>query len=468
VKLAKLKAPNTYLLIFSIIVITAILTYVIPSGIYNRAELDGREIVIAGSYHKVDSNPQGIWAILKAPIRGFTDKSAALIVGFVLIVGGVFAILEKTKAIDAAIKAVAKAHSRSKTIEMLYIPIFMTIFSIGGGSFGMGEEVIPFILIFVPLTLALGYDSIVGVAIPFVGAGAGFAGAFLNPFTIGIAQQIADLPLFSGIGYRLICWAICTAIAIAFVMLYAFKIKKNPEKSITFEMDEEKRSNLHIGDIENFSGISRRHKLALWTFAAGMIGMIYGVLKFQWYIEEICAVFFLTGILVGIFGRLSIKDFTDAFVSGAKDMVSTALIIVLARGILIIAEDGRIIDTMLFSLANKVDHLHPIVSSQAMFVIHSIINFFVPSGSAKAALTMPIMIPLADLVGVTRQTAVLAFQFGDGFSNMLVPTSGITMGVLTLSGISWERWAKWLIPLEIIFLLVGFLLLIPPFIIGWS
>jgi len=149
-------------------------------------------------------------------------------------------------------------------------------------------------------------------------------------------------------------------------------------------------------------------------------------------------------------------------------MVSTALIIVLARGILIIAEDGRIIDTMLFSLANKVDHLHPIVSSQAMFVIHSIINFFVPSGSAKAALTMPIMIPLADLVGVTRQTAVLAFQFGDGFSNMLVPTSGITMGVLTLSGISWERWAKWLIPLEIIFLLVGFLLLIPPFIIGWS
>jgi len=466
-KLSKFKAPNTYFLIFSIIIITAVLTWIIPSGEYNRSTMNGREVVVADSFHSVESNPQGIGAILMAPIRGFTNKSAALIVGFILIVGGVFAILSKTRAIDAAIMVVAKAHYKSPIIEMLYIPIFMVIFSLGGGSFGMGEEVIPFILIFVPLTLALGYDSIVGVAIPFVGAGAGFAGAFLNPFTVGIAQQIADLPLFSGIGYRLISWVICTAVAIAFVMIYAAKIKKRPEKSLTFDMDEEKRKNLHIGDLENFKGISKRHKLALYTFALGMVGMVIGVLKYQWYIEEICAVFFLTGIIVGIVGKLSMKEFTDAFVSGARDMVGTALIIVLARGILIIAEDGRIIDTMLFGLANSIKNLHPIISSQAMFVIHSIINFFVPSGSAKAALTMPIMIPLADIVGVTRQTAVLAFQFGDGFSNMIVPTSAITMGVLTLSGISWEKWARWIIPLEIIFLIVGFILLIPPFIMGW-
>ena len=466
-KLSKFKAPNTYFLIFSIIIVTAVLTWIIPSGEYNRSAMNGREIVVAGSFHSVESNPQGIGAILMAPIRGFTNKSAALIVGFILIVGGVFAILAKTRAIDAAIMAVAKAHDKSPIIEMLYIPIFMVIFSLGGGSFGMGEEVIPFILIFVPLTLALGYDSIVGVAIPFVGAGAGFAGAFLNPFTIGIAQQIADLPLFSGIGYRIISWIICTAVAIAFVMMYAAKIKKRPEKSLTFDMDEEKRKNLQIGDLENFKGISKGHKLALWTFALGMVGMVIGVLKYQWYIEEICAVFFLTGIIVGIVGRLSMKEFTDAFVSGARDMVGTALIIVLARGILIIAEDGRIIDTMLYGLASSIKNLHPIISSQAMFVIHSIINFFVPSGSAKAALTMPIMIPLADIVGVTRQTAVLAFQFGDGFSNMIVPTSAITMGVLTLSGISWEKWARWIIPLEIIFLIVGFILLIPPFIMGW-
>ena len=466
-KISKFKVPNTYFLIFSIIVVTAVLTWIIPSGEYNRSAMNGREVVVAGSFHSVKSNPQGIGAILMAPIRGFTNKSAALIVGFILIVGGVFAILAKTRAIDAAIMAVAKAHDKSPIIEMLYIPIFMVIFSLGGGSFGMGEEVIPFILIFVPLTLALGYDSIVGVAVPFVGAGAGFAGAFLNPFTIGIAQQIADLPLFSGIGYRIISWIICTAVAIAFVMMYAAKIKKRPDKSLTFDMDEEKRKNLHIGYLENFKGISKRHKLALWTFALGMVGMVIGVLKYQWYIEEICAVFFLTGILVGIVGRLSMKEFTDAFVSGARDMVGTALIIVLARGILIIAEDGRIIDTMLFGLANSIKNLHPIISSQAMFVIHSIINFFVPSGSAKAALTMPIMIPLADIVGVTRQTAVLAFQFGDGFSNMIVPTSAITMGVLTLSGIPWEKWARWIIPLEIIFLIVGFILLIPPFIMGW-
>ncbi|MGC9364177.1 MAG: YfcC family protein [Fidelibacterota bacterium] len=466
-KLTTIKAPNTYLLIFSIIIITAGLTWLIPSGEYNRTEMDGRSVVVPGSYQPVESNPQGIWAILKAPIRGFTDKSAALIVGFVLIVGGVFAVLEKTKAIDAAIKAIVNAHTRSPLIEILFIPIFMVIFSIGGGSFGMGEEVIPFILIFVPLSLALGYDSIVGVAIPFVGAGSGFAGAFLNPFTIGIAQQIAELPLFSGIVYRLICWLICTAVAIAFVMLYALKIRKSPQKSVTFEMDKRKRKNLHLGDMEYFQGVERHHKLALWVFAIGMLGMIFGVLKYQWYIEEICAVFFLTGIIIGIVGRLSVREFSDAFVAGAKDMVATALIIVLARGILIIAEDGRIIDTMLSGLAGSIQNLHPVVSSQAMFVIHSIINFFVPSGSAKAALTMPIMVPLADLVGVTRQTAVLAFQFGDGFSNMIIPTSGITMGVLSLSGISWEKWAKWLLPLEVVFLIVGFLLLIPPYFTGW-
>jgi uncharacterized ion transporter superfamily protein YfcC len=464
----RFRSPNTYILIFSIIVITAILTYLIPSGQYQRTILNGREIVVAESYQPVARNPQGLGAILMAPINGFIDPSAALIVGFVLIVGGVFSILEKTKAIDSAIKAVVKAHDSSRWIQILFIPIFMTIFSLGGGSFGMGEEVIPFILIFVPMALALGYDSIVGVAIPFLGAGAGFAGAFLNPFTIGIAQQIANLPLFSGIGYRIITWFICTGITIGFVMLYARKVKKHPQKSITFTMDEQKRKHLDFSDIENFEGATFRHKLALWAFALGMLVMIFGVLKYQWYIQEICAVFLATGIIVGIVGKLSPKEFTDAFISGAKDMVGTALVIVLARGILIIAEHGKIIDTILYSLANLIKNLHPIVSAQAMFVIHSILNFFVPSGSAKAALTMPIMVPLADLVSVSRQTAVLAFQFGDGFSNMIVPTSGVTMGVLALANISWEKWAKWLLPLEIIFLILGFILLVPPFLINWQ
>jgi len=419
-KIKSFKAPNTYLLIFSIIIFMAIMTWIVPSGEYDRTLVNNRQVVVADSYHATESNPQGIGAVLTAPIRAFTDHSAALIVGFVLIVGGIFGVMEKTKAIDSAIKSVAKAHEKSRAIEILFIPIFMIIFSLGGGSFGMGEEVIPFILIFVPLALALGYDSIVGVAIPFVGAGAGFAGAFLNPFTIGIAQGIAGLPLFSGIIYRLFTWVICTAIAIIFVMLYANKIRKNPEKSITFEIDEKKRDDLDFSDIKNFKGATKRHKFALWTFTAGMLVMVIGVLQFEWYIEEICAVFFATGLVVGVVGKLSVKDFTDSFISGAKDMMGTAFVIILARGILIIAEDGYIIDTMLNSLAGLIKNFHPIVSSQAMFVIHSIVNFFVPSGSAKAALTMPIMIPLADLVGVTKQTAVLAFQFGDGFSNMII------------------------------------------------
>jgi uncharacterized ion transporter superfamily protein YfcC len=467
-KLSKMSAPNTYLIIGSLLVITAALTWIIPGGEYERVDQNGREVVLGDSFTYTEKNPQGLFDILMAPIRGFTHPGAAQIIAFVFIVGGAFGVFQKTQAVNSAIMGVAKAHKNSKLIRTLLIPIFMGMFSLAGAVFGMSEEVIPFILVFVPLALILGYDSIVGVAIPFIGAATGFAGAFMNPFTLQIAQGIAGIDLLSGWEYRIIVWFIVTSIAIVFVLHYANKIKKNPEKSIMYEKDIEKRKKIDFSLIDKHQGITFRHKIVLIIFSLGLASLIYGVLQFGWYINEISAVFLLMGILVGIAGKLTINEITDSFVQGAKDLLGTALIIALARGILIIAEDGRIIDTILFALSAPVADFHPIFSSQFMFVVQSMINFFVPSGSGQAALTMPIMAPLSDLVGVSRQTAVLAFQFGDGFTNLIIPTSAVTMGVLALAEIPWEKWFKWILPLQIILFIVGLLLLIPPYLIGWK
>ncbi len=464
-KFEKLKAPNTFLIIFSLIILVAVSTWIIPSGEFNKHKVNGKQVIINDSFHKVEQNPQGIFEILMAPIKGI--KRAALIIGFVLIIGGAFSVFQKTGAVNSGIFAIVKAHSEYKFIRILLIPILMVLFSLGGAIFGMSEEVIPFILIFIPMSLMLGYDSITGVAIPFVGAGAGFAGAFLNPFTVGIAQGIAEIPIFSGLFYRLIVWVIVTSAAVFFVLLYAGKIKANPQVSPVYTTDLEKRKKLKLDELNNHVKMDGKHKAVLIIFSLGLVLLVVGVIKLGWYIEEICALFLGMGIIVGIAGRLTAQEITDSFINGAKDLVATALIIGLARGILVIAEDGKIIDTILYTISFPMKNFHSVISAQFMFLVQTVINFFVPSGSGQAALTIPIMAPLSDLVGVSRQTAVLAFQMGDGFTNLIIPTSAVTMGILTLADIPWKKWAKWIFPLQIIFFIAGLILLIPPFFIGW-
>jgi len=464
----KLRIPNTFVLIFSLLVIVALMTWIVPGGEFDRVEVDGKTRVVPGTFQSVESQPQGLMEILSAPIKGFVD--VADIIVFVLFVGGAFTVLQRTDAINAVIRRLAEAHKRSKIIRVLLIPIFMLLFSLGGAVFGMAEETIPFVLVFVPLSMALGYDSIVGAAIPFVGSGAGFAGAFINPFTIGIAQGIAGLPLLSGMEYRIIVWFITTTVAILFVSIYAARIRKDPKKSPVYEIDKKTRATLSIEndglDANSFS-ITKRQKASLLVFLVAMILLVYGVLVWHWYIVEIAALFFGMGILIGIVGGLKANDITGGFEQGAKDLVGTAMIIGLARGIKIVAEDGLIIDRMLNFMSQAIDGLHPVMSAQAMFIFQSFLNFFIPSGSGQAALTMPIMAPLADLVGVARQTAVLAYQFGDGFTNLIIPTSAVTMGILSLAKIPWEKWAKWIFPLILILTLTGMLLLIPPFFFNW-
>lgn len=462
----KLKVPNTYLLIFSLLVIIAALTWIIPGGEYDRTIMNGREVVVQNSFKYVDSNPQGFFALFISPLKGFVE--AGLIIGFVLIVGGAFNVLAKTKAIDSLINKLAKAHRKSKSLRIMFIPILLIMFSLGGATFGMNEEIIPFVLIIVPICLALGYDSIVGVAIPLVGAHVGFASAFLNPFNVGIAQGIAEVPLFSGIGYRVICWVISTIVAILFMLYYVKKISKNPEASPTYAEDNVRRKNEHFDHIyNNDNHFSLKHKLVLITFSLSLIMLVIGVIEFEWFIEEIAAMFFIMGILVGIIGGLKSEELIKAFIDGAKDLVGTAFIIALARATLVISRDGQIIDSILYGLAPLIESSSPILASQKMFVVQAIINFFVHSGSGQAALTMPIMAPLSDLAGVSRQTAILAFQLGE-YTNIIIPTSAVTMGALAMAKVPWDKWAKWVFPLLIIFFILGFLLLIPPNLMGWN
>ncbi|MFG6467611.1 YfcC family protein [Roseateles sp. BYS87W] len=452
----KLKLPNTYVLLFALLALIAAATWIVPGGRFETELVNGKKVIVAGSFHLVEARPQGLVALLTAPIKGFVE--ASLIIGFVLTVGGAFAVLQRTEAIDAMIKSVARAHRNSGLVRALVIPVFVTLFSLGGATFGMAEEAIPFVLIFIPLALALRLDTLTGVAIPFVGSQVGFATAFLNPFNVGVAQGIAGVPLFSGLGYRALCWALATGLTIAFLQWWAARIRRTPELSPTFAMDQQRRQTLDLASFEAFAGMTGRHRVVLGLFTATLVVMIGGVVQFGWYIEEIAALFLVMALAVGAVARLSADEFMAAFLHGARDLVGTALVIALAKGTVILMREGQIIDTLLNALAPLVASSTPVLAAQKMFAIQSVINFFIHSGTGQAALTMPVMAPLADLVGVTRQTAVLAFQFGE-LTTPVIPTSGITVGVLALSGVPFGTWLRWMLPLQAAYLVLALALL---------
>ena len=456
---------NTLLMIYAVVVLVAVATWLIPGGEYQRVLKDGKNLVVPGSFAFAGNSPQFFGAMLLAPVKGFIQAAGIIVCLF--LVGGSFSVLQKTGAISAAIHRLAATFAQKPHLKKFFLPVTMTVFSLGGATFGMCEETMPFVLIFIPLSLSLGYDSLVGTAIPFLGAAAGFAGSITNPFTVGIAQSIAELPLYSGIGYRVLIWFISTACMIAFVMLHAAKVEKDPSSSPVHDIDRTRKHELHL-DASRMEPLLRKHKSVLWAFAAALVLLVFGVLRFKWYIDEISALFLGLGIVGGALGGLSVDEFTDAFKDGAKDMVGVALIIACARGTLVVAQDGKILDTMLHAMESFIRGFHPVLCAQAMFVTQGALNFFVHSGSGQAALTMPVMAPLADVVGVTRQTAVLAFQFGEGWINPILPTSGVAMGVLGLAGIPWNRWFRWMLPAQIFFFILALLLLIPPYFMNWQ
>lgn len=519
------KIPHTYVIVFSIVVISAILTWIVPGGAFERhiVTVNGieRNVVIPGSFHYSGNNPQ-TWQVFSALFDGFVSRADIII--FILIIGGAFWIMNTSRAIDVAIQSFlrfSRKFGNNRLVsaigsDNLIFIIIMLIFSIFGAVFGMSEETIAFVIIFVPLAISMGYDSIVGVSLCFVAAALGFAGAILNPFTIGIAQGLSNLPLFSGIEYRMFCWVIINLAGFAFVIRYAKRIRKNPESSPVREDDkywlarkenegEEITYNTPLSawliyfsllivmavfawfyPFTNLSAGEDSVSLPLLpalTILFGLTGivslrksvhffiiqlllftiliLITGVMGYGWYIMEIATLFFAMGIVTGIAMNYSADRITKLFLEGVKDIQSAALIVGLAGGIIIILNNGNVIDTLLFRLSESISGMGKMAAVSMMYVVQNLINLVMPSGSAKAALTMPMMSQFSDLIGVSRQATVMAYQFGDGFTNMITPTSGVLLGVLSVARIPYEKWFKWVLPLMIILIIIGFILLIP-------
>ncbi len=442
------KIPHPYTIIFCMIIFMAVLTYILPAGEFERYESEGRTLVLAGSYHKVTQNPQGITAILMAPIRGIINASS--VVAFVLIVGGAFGIIGATGAIEAGLNRAVKV-LRGK--ELFVIPITMILFSLGGTTFGMAEETLPFYLIFIPLALAMGYDSLTGFMMISIGADTGTAASTVNPFSVGIAQAIAELPPGSGVGYRFIQYIIYITVGISFVMWHANRVKKNPEKSPVYELDKKNRE-FFLKKLDNKDSVvefSPRHGIILSSFAVGIGVMIWGLVFKEWYIEEVSMVFLAVGLFAGIAGKMGQQKMAESFVTGCKDLVYAAVIIGLARGILIVAQDGKIIDTILSSAAGVLEGLPSPVFVTLMLLVQNCIAFLVPSTSGHAALTIPVLAPLGDLVGVHRQVIVTAFHYGASITGMVTPSAGVLMGALGLARIPWDKWARFIWPLLLIY-----------------
>ena len=457
------KIPHTFTIVFALIVFAAVLTWFIPAGEFLRQTVDGREVVVNGSFHYVDRAPQ-TWQIFSALFNGFVDKADIII--FILMVGGAFWILNNSHAIDVGVMSFLRRIrrlSRFKLIQKLgveniIITLVMIMFSLFGAIFGMSEETIAFVVVFIPLAIQMGYDSIVGVCMCYVAAHVGFAGAMLNPFTIGIAQGIADLPLFSGLEYRVFCWVVLTVVGIAFVLWYAHRVKVKPERSPVHKLDDYWRQRV---ESTQQSSLTIRQGIILVILLLTIVALVVGVLEFGWYIAEISALFLAMGIVSGIVDKQGADDIAKLFLAGCKDILSAALVVGLASGIIFILKDGHIIDTILYGLTRSLSQLGEVASLGVMYIFQTLLNIVMPSGSAKAALTMPIMAQFADLMDISRQTTVLAFQFGDGFTNMLTPTSGVLIGVLGIARIPYGTWLKWAWRFILALILLGFLLMLP-------
>ena len=515
----KLKIPHTFVIIFALIVISAFVTFFVPGGEYVKISDGDTERL---EFRYIDNQPQS-WQVMTAFYKGFTRQAGIIV--FILVIGAAFWVVNSVKAIDAGIQSFLKFTSglekysflRRLGVHNIVLILIMLLFSLFGAVFGMSEETIAFAVLLIPLAISMGYDSIVGVSLVYVAAHVGFAGAILNPFTIGIAQDIAGLPLFSGIEYRFFCWMVLNVLTIVFVLIYAAKVKKDPLKSPVYEEDsywreraeeDGKKIDYHtpraawvsyvitlaalilfsvfyyhttikIGNstfdipgliplltvlfaITGFLSLRKSvHFYVLNLLFFTIIFLVAGVMGYGWYIGEISALFLALGILSGISAGYNGNEIVSKLNEGARDILSAAVVVGLAAGIIVILEEGKVINTILHEMSLAMDGAGKGGSLGVMYMIQTFINIVIPSASAKAAITMPIMAPFSDLIGVSRQATVLAFQFGDGFTNMITPTSGVLIAVLSIARIPYAKWFKWVLPFILLLIVVGFLLLLP-------
>ena len=456
----KWKTPHTFVILVAIIIIAAIATYLIPAGEFTRFKdaATGKTLVEAGSYHRIASNPLNPLLIPSAIYTGIV-KSASTIT-FMLIIGGAFEVITSTGALTALCKKLSKTFSKHK---YAVIPVFLTLFSIFGFTMGMSSEVMIFVPIGITLALFLGLDKVTGTAMIALGAAVGFTAGILNPFNVGVPQDIAELPLFSGMAYRIVILVILLAATSAYIIIYAKKVAANPEKSVIYGIQED--TEYTFEDVSD--SISKSQIAVLVIMAAGFGILIYGLSKKGWYFEEMSGLFIFMGIACGLVSGYGPSRIAKEFGNGAKGIVVGCLIIGIARTVEVILSDAKILDTIVYGIVNIVNVMPGSIKAVGMFICQSLINCVIVSGTGQAAVTMPLMVPVSDLVGISRQTAVLAFQLGDGFSNSVLPMSSSLMGYLAVSKIPYSKWLKFMMPLFLIWTALGCLFMLGALIIGY-
>jgi uncharacterized ion transporter superfamily protein YfcC len=431
--------PDSLVLIFAMILLAQAASYLLPAGEFDRVEAPGssRLQVVPGSYHRVDAEPLPPYAFLTAIPRGM--GAAADIIMLVFLVGGAIGVIRATGVFDALIATAIRRFSTSPT---LLVAGMVTLFALGSSTIGMGEEYIPFVPVLVAMCVALGMDAIVALALLEVGLGIGHGCAATNPFTVVLAQEISGVPLYSGQAIRWGLLVVCLGVGVHHVMRYGRRVMADPSRSLVAGL------NLHEGvSMDEEARFTAGRVVILSAFAAGIAFFVFGVAQWGWFLTELSAVFLAITLIAAVAGRLTPNRAAKEFGKGAADLTMAALLIGFARAIEVVLDAAMVKDTIINGVAGTLEGLPAAVAAVGMLGVQSAINFLIPSGSGQAYVTMPIMAPLADLAGLSREIAVLAYQFGDGFMNMIVPTSPVLMGLLGMARIPYVKWARFIAPL---------------------
>ena len=459
---SKFQFPHIYVLLSIFILVCTAATWILPAGEFDRVQnASGRTVVVAGTYHRIMQSPVGPFKMVESVYDGMLD--AGEVIFFIMIAYASIGLIISSGAFNGLVSwllRVFKGKSRS-----LIIPIFITILGAASSTIGVFEEAFPFVPIFVGIAIAMGYDAIVGLAIVALGVAIGYSGAAMNPFTVGMAQSIAELPPMSGFPYRIFCHAAMIVVASIYTMRYAVRIQEDPSKSLLYGTDFAS----HIKSDENLENyrLGKREICVLATLALGIIAVVYGTKTYGWYLRELCAVFLVMGLVTAAIMRWSPSETADKIAKSFADMAMAAMMIGLARGILVVLREGCIIDTVVYGMSVPLSYMPSWLAAECMLIIQTLLNFLVPSGSGQAVISMPIMAPLSDLLGISRQVAVLCFQFGDGLSNIVWPTASTPI-LAALAGVKLERWWKWMIPLFLILVLTQMILVAIAMFIGWA
>ncbi|BDX06517.1 putative basic amino acid antiporter YfcC [Planctobacterium marinum] len=485
------RMPDAFVILFFVVLLAALMTYIVPAGYFETAEttriIDGKEVtrtlIQPESFKTVEDDDAGVAIFSGGKEPGFINYafegmvsgdrmgSAVGVVAFILIVGGAFGIIMHSGAVNNGIMALI---SKTKGADVVIIPLMFFLFSLGGAVFGMGEEAIAFCIVLTPLVIALGYDAITAVLITYVATQVGFATSWMNPFSIAIAQGIADVPVLSGADFRIAMWVVFTLTGIIFTMRYGAKVKANPEISLSYQSDFHFRRQQSSQVKSQYNNVDT---LILLTLLAGIVWVIWGVVVHEYYIPQIATQFFAMGIVVGIIcvvsGRMSVNYVSESFQNGAKELLPAALIVGMAKGIVLLlggddATSPSVLNTILHHAGSAMSGVSETGSAIFMYIFQSIFNFFLASGSGQAALTMPLMAPLSDLVGVSRQIAVLAFQLGDGLTNIIIPTSASLIGCLGVARLDWSTWVRFAWRLYLIFFFLSIATMVTAVMVGYQ